>query len=580
MKKSIFKPLSLFALMFLIASCVPGTSSASEAPSTPSITSSTTDTEDPVESSSIYAVKEAEEGTIVRTSGVVVHHNYTGQGTPYITGFWLADDGHSIYVYGEEVAKSVEVGDYIKIKGEKSYYIPNTDTESAEDVNYKGMAQIKSPVVIQNDGGNHPIPHSAITETTISDILDIPLTTDITGNIYKVKGTYEVFDHTSYVNYGLHDINRVDYIEAYTQSNGKDYAWTEDQDGKTIEVILIVSLGKPGVGAWRFCPVEFLDEYTPTDKEEREYALERLIQEFSGQYTSDVTIDVEKVDPKFAEVTRVVSSYSEGVTIVEEVDKYVVSISGAPERQVEIECSITYKDVDLSDTKRIGMYLSDDVETITIADAISKGKGTVVTVEAIVARVTYKGSLVKQGMFLADDTGSIFTYNGTATQSKIAGVENGNKVIVKGTIDYYIKNADDAATNSYTGDFQIKDVEVLVLDENVYNIPLEAIKDSTIEDINNIPPSTNITGNLYRISGTVTKESTAFYTLYKFTDIIDSSLSLALYSQNSFKEFEDVFEGYEDKNVVMIVGIQNLNLKSSGSHWRACPIAIESLVIE
>ena len=49
-----------------------------------------------------------------------------------------------------------------------------------------------------------------------------------------------------------------------------------------------------------------------------------------------------------------------------------------------------------------------------------------VTLEAVVACVTYKSNMVKQGLFLADETGSMFAYFGTSLLESIENIENGN----------------------------------------------------------------------------------------------------------------------------------------------------------
>lgn len=79
---------------------------------------------------------------------MVVAYNYTGQSTPYITGFWLADQTDKIYIYGEDVAKSVQPGNKVTVLGTKAYYIPQNDAGSAAAINYKGMVQLTSPSLL------------------------------------------------------------------------------------------------------------------------------------------------------------------------------------------------------------------------------------------------------------------------------------------------------------------------------------------------------------------------------------------------------------------------------------------------
>ena len=105
---------------------------------------------------------------------------------------------------------------------------------------------------------------------------------------------------------------------AYTQSNGKDYAWTDAYDGKTVEMLIIVSLGKPGVGAWRMCPVSFLDDAVEvTAQEEANYAAERLLSEFAATYNTETTVTYAKEDELLAGSSRSVTSTSAQVTTSE-----------------------------------------------------------------------------------------------------------------------------------------------------------------------------------------------------------------------------------------------------------------------
>lgn len=234
-------------------------------------------------------------GEVVVIRGVVVKHNYTGQTTPYITGFWIADDSGSIYIYGENSAKSVKEGNTVIVKGKKSIYIPSNDTGAAASMNYSGMMQLISPEILENDNANSEIPQSAISEIKISELNKIPLSTNISGNIYKVKGSYSRVAQSDFVNYYLNDFNKVDSIMAYTQSNGKDYKWTDEYAGKNVEMLIIVSLAKPGVNSWRMCPVSFLnDDIIVSDEEEATYAAQRVLSKFNNTYNVDTVVEIAK----------------------------------------------------------------------------------------------------------------------------------------------------------------------------------------------------------------------------------------------------------------------------------------------
>lgn len=544
------------------------------APSASSSLTSSSINNDDIYDSVKYVREELGEGEVAIIKGVVVKHNYTGQSTPYITGFWLADKTGSIYIYGEELAKSVEVGNTVVVKGAKAYYIPETDSGSAAAVNYKGMLQLTLPEIIENDGlTTGTVNTKAITFTTIKEIQDIPLTEDITGQIFCVKGRWSKVTPADFTNYYLYDLNRVDSIMAYTQCNGKDYAWTDSYDGKTVEMLIIVSLGKPGVGAWRMCPVAFLDDAVEVSaQEEADYAAERLLAEFADTYNTETTITYAKEDEFLAGSNRKVTSPSSQVSVNEGEEENSLTIAASELGKITLEATVTYEGATGVATKEIEIVEKPKVETNTIAEVKAMEDGTQVTVEAVVAKVTYKSSMTPQGLFLADETGTILLYCGSATQALIADIKDGDKVTLKAIVTHYIKNADNAANENYTGDLQLTDPEIIDVDTNAHEIPSTSYTESSISEIMNTAPSTNLSSSMFVVRAKVVKNVGTYATSYNLSEA-DGSASLPLYSQNSGNDFKWLDE-YDGQEVTIIVAVQNLNLKASGSHWRGLPIKV------
>ena len=522
----------------------------------------------------ISSIRDMAVGVEVRVQGIVANLNYTGQSTPYVTGFWLADATGSIYVYDETVAQTLEKGNTVTMYGTKSYYIPDTDTGSAEATSYIGMQQLINPDVVSVNYTVSPIPETAINDLTIAEITKIPLTTDITGNIYRVQGRYHRHDNISFVNYSVVDLNRVDSLLAYTQCNGKDYYWTDSYDGKTIEMIIIVSLGKPGVGMWRMNPVSFIEEISVTSLQEAEYGAQRAINEIADFYEVETTKEVTIEDELLSGLTRSYSSSSTKVSISQSNGNNVLVFHADELGVFELIATATFDGQQATASKTISIREPNEFDAISISEAKTQPDGTTVTVQAIVARITYKGSMAKQGMFLIDTSGTIFVYNGAATQANLANVENGNKVVVTGTIVHFIKPdlVDVAASQNFEGNLQISDVTVDNLDTNVYQLPTDSILDGTVEGVLATPPSTNISSNIYKMTVSVSKVATQYYTNY-YLDSLSSSQQLLLYSQNNGRDYEWL-EPYLGLEIDIYVGIQELNVKASGSVWRMCAIAV------
>ena len=587
------KSLLFFALLCTLAACGGNSSSSSSKQSVPQAPTSTSSTPVVSSSSSLsssssstssvddlydkveYVRNELSEGEVATVRGVVVKHNYTGQSTPYITGFWLADKTGSIYVYGEEVAKSVEVGNTVVVKGAKAYYIPQNDQGAAASVNYKGMLQLTLPEILENDHLTTGTPStSAITFTTVKDILEIPLTEDITGQIFCVKGRWSKVTPADFTNYYLNDLNRVDSIMAYTQSNGKDYAWTDAYDGKTVEMFIIVSLGKPGVGAWRMCPVSFIDDNVQVSaQEEANYAAERLLNEFADTYNTETTVTFAKEDEFLAGSNRTISSSSNQITVNNGETENSVVISASELGKITIEASVTFDGATGTATKEIEIVEKPKVPSTPIAEVKEMEDGSEVTIEAVVAKVTYKSSMTPQGLFLADETGTILLFCGTEYMPLIADINEGYKVIVRAKLTRYIKNADNATNAEYTGDIQLVEPEILNVDTNIFEIPTTSYTESSITEIMNTLPSTNISSSMFIVKAKVIKNVNTYATSYNLAEVDGGAASLPLYSQNSGNDFKWLDE-YEGQEVTIIVAVQNLNLKASGSHWRGLPIKV------
>jgi len=497
--------------------------------------------------------------------------NYTGQTTPYVVGFWIADSADSLYVYAPNDASKIQKGNLVTITGTKGYYVPANDQGAATELGYAGMLQLTSPTIVENDGKeDNVIPEGAINITTIEDINKIPLTQDLSGKIYRVKGRYLSTPNDTFTNFTITDLNRVDYLLAYTQSNGKDFEWTNGYSGQCLEMTLVLSLGKPSVKAWRFCPVEKNGDVTVTNLEEAQFGAKRAFSDFVSSYSVKTTLEIDDVDPVLAGLTRNYSSESGEVTVSDQNGKSTVTIDVVTTGKISIKVLCSYNGATAEGSYDVDIIGPVHYDTVSIATAKSQPDDAEVSVEAIVCRVTYKGSMTKQGLFLADTTGSLFAYNGDDT---MANVVEGNKVVITGKMAHYIKNAPNATAESYAGDVQLTNFTVKNVDANNYDIPTEAIIiGKTITDIVSTRPANNLSSLLYKVKAKVYKAS-GTYPSYSLQDPDDTATALPLYSQNSGADYAWL-DDYLDDTVTILVGIQNLNLKATNSNWRGVPAKI------
>ncbi|HPM07955.1 MAG TPA: hypothetical protein PLL60_04145, partial [Bacilli bacterium] len=77
---------------------------------------------------------------------------------------------------------------------------------------------------------------------------------------------------------------------------------------------------------------------------------------------------------------------------------------------------------------------------------------------------------------------------------------------------------------------------------------------------------------IYKMEVSVSKVAAQYFTNY-YLDSLSSAGQLLLYSQNNGRDYEWL-ESYIGLEIEIYVGIQELNLKTNGSVWRSCAIAV------
>jgi hypothetical protein len=318
----------------------------------------------------IGEIRSLEAGTEVVVTGIVAQHLWSGQATPYKVGFWLVDQTGAIYVYGDNLSNYVEIGNRVRVRGNKFYYIPTTDQGAAVTMNYQGTQQLTTPTLISNDNGNHPIPTEAIIDdVTIAQIRDYPIDTDITGNLYRLKGRVRVVPSSGYTNYYIDDMNRIDTLALYTTSNGKDYMWLDAYDGQVRDMLVAIINAKPQTNLWRLAPVAVYDEYVPSELEEAEYAAKRALSDFGDEYKVDVNFSIPVADPLLEGVTRsYTSTDTDKIAITLQGDEYQVSVITEVLGSLTIEVVASYGEAFAEDSKIVTIAYLPEFGGSTIAE--------------------------------------------------------------------------------------------------------------------------------------------------------------------------------------------------------------------
>ena len=123
-------------------------------------------------------------------------------------GFYLYDDTDAIYVYSYDFAEVVEAGDEVIIEGSFTSYIDESTASSAQYAGYTGARQIV-PTTCEVVSKDNALPTEFIEETSIADLCDIPVSENITSNVYKVVAKINRSQGNGFVNYYFNDLNGV-----------------------------------------------------------------------------------------------------------------------------------------------------------------------------------------------------------------------------------------------------------------------------------------------------------------------------------------------------------------------------------
>ena len=387
----------------------------------------------------VAEAREADKGTLIKTSGVVASITYANGYVP--AGFYLVDATGSIYVYDRDAAGMVSVGNTVTVAGEKDYWILETESSNASKFGYKGCNQIASAYVIENDEGTSDFDKSWITESTVKEIMDTPASEDITTTIFKVTALIKRADGNGFINYYIDDIDGVTGSYVYTQCNGGDFAWLDEFDGKFCTVYLSAINAKSSTSGcvWRFHPIAVIDEgYTFNVDEAPKYAVTyHGLTQFLASYTGDPAIVLETLVSSellgFEGATLTYSSSDENVVYFTN-ENGVVTFHGKDAGTATITVTSTHNNNTYSATIEITIKENVVIDSITVAEAIATPFDTDVVVKGIVGP-----SLVNRtGFYLFGEDGSVIAV--LVEESAFDGLAIGHEIIVSGMRERFIKD--------------------------------------------------------------------------------------------------------------------------------------------
>ena len=512
-----------------------------------------------------YSVADARElGSLekVKLSGVVAQITYAFGPVP--NGFYLVDSTGSIYIYGTETAGQVKVGNTVTVIGEKTYYVAEKEQANANKYGYKGCCQIQNVTLVENDKKVSEFDKSWIEESTVKEIMETEISSNITTNIYKVNALIKKVVGTGFTNYYIDDLDGYTGSYVYTACSGEDFAWLDQYDGKICTVYLSPINAKSTASGciYRFIPVLVIDEgFKFNEADAPSLALEYYAKDqFLKEYQSDPEILLKtSVSNELLNLENIAVSYESSdneVAYFEKTDEGIV-FHTKNDGTVTITINATYKEYSASIEVTIKVSTPVTYETITVKEAIESVDGTEVTVKGIVV-----SSLVNQsGFYLSDETGIIAV---TAPEAEVALLSAGDEVVIRGIKSHKVKDP-----SGRVGQINIYNSTVLVNYYGNHDYCTDYFdNEKTLAELYALNPMEDHTTEVYVVDAIVEIGGNGYYTNIKIKST-DGKTTLSLYcsSANQYSFLKQ----YAGKTVTLELAMCNWNDKT---YYTGCVISV------
>lgn len=452
-----------------------------------------------------------EDTTVVKVQGVVARITFADGMIP--SGFYLIDGTSSIYVYDGDLAARVAIGNTVTVLGEKDHWILATEQNNAAKFGYKGCNQITNCVLIDNDEGNTAFDTSWITESTIKQIVDTPVSTDISTIVYKVTALVKEVPGNGFTNFYFYDLDGKTSSYAYSQCSGSDFTWLREFDGKicTVYISALNAKSTSGDCFWRFTPVAVIDENFVFDTAKApEFAVKyHGVDQFLPEYTADPELELAtSVSSELLGFENVLLEYSSNNTNV----VYFTTVDGKVVMHTKdvgaatITITATLGEYTYSETVTVAVYEAKEYDSLTVEEAIQAAVGETVIVKGIVGP-----SLVnKVGFYLMGENGIIAV---ETTKDILNTLTIGNEVIIEAT-----RHINTEGGTSYYGQTCLQNAVVLVNNRgnHEYNDSY-FITDKTLADLYALDVTKDETTTVYVVTATINFVESAYYTKLNLT---------------------------------------------------------------
>ena len=514
----------------------------------------------------IAEARDAQKDTKAKLTGVVAAITYANGKKP--SGVILVDDTASIYVYSQDVAQQVSVGNTIEVACSKTYWILETEQSSAQAHGYIGACQMENAVLVSNDKQVSEFDKSWIEQISVKDLLETPYNQNITSLVVKSTAIVNKVVGTGFTNYYINDLDDKTGSYVYTQCNGSDFAWLDEFDGKVCEVYYTLLNAKSTAAGcvWRLLPVKVsaIEDYSFSASDVPAFAIKYSVLDLFkvNTYESDPALVLpNSYSNDIIGATNVALTYQSSDTAVATVttgaENTVLNLVGNGTSTITI--TATFGAYTASETVQVTLNKVEKIQTPTVAEIIATADGTEVTLRGIVM-----SSLVNQeGFYICDDTGMIAV---RTTEEVVSQLQAGQEVVVKGIKKHHKKN--DSAT-TYVGQIVIDNATVVANYYGAHEYDTSYfISDKTIAELYAFSPLDNHSTEVYVVEGKFVVQDMGNYSKVSLQDATGANY-LTLYCSGAGQyAWLDSCEG---QVLTYEIAMCNWNGKT---YWAACIISV------
>ena len=439
-------------------------------------------------------------------------------------GFYLIDETGSIFVYSKSLVSQVAKGNKVTILGKRDNYVGSSET-NAKKQGYLGTIQVVSPVLLSNDNKtDNNYDTSWIKESTIKQIIDTPLSNNITTEFFKVKTFVNLISVNNNNVFVLNDIDNKTGSIVYSCNKAADFKWLNPYDGKLVEMYVAphnVDVTESSY-KYRFQPLEVIDtleNYKLDDAQKADYiATYHALEQFRNTYTSDPSIELMTTfEETLWDIKGATISYASDNEAAIKVENNVLHCISKGKANITV--SVNVNGAIANKTIEITYNEISAENSLTVKEAIDTKLDTEIQVKGIVSSKIAN----KNGVYITDETGTIAVMLANADDLK--DIHIGDEIVFNGVRSFKQKDPNKVGGQSF-----VDGASVLL---NLYGkneISTTAFVNSTIAELRALTEETDHTTTVFTIKASVERVKGGFSTN---TILKDGENELLLYSGNA-----------------------------------------------